>query len=599
MNEETSTMSAAPTPPPVPPVRKSKNLKWLIVVLIVVILGAVGTWYFMQYNDNSSTENNLEPTPTPTPTSTTEPTPTQTPTDDFTTQINDILPAKQATGYPEPRVSGVVTWHTPTNQPALVNALAVSGKEKQIIVTEVGKFNSGKYKDAKIYIVFESPEGPAPIQAYRIVQPLGTGTKYTVLQKYSDEQYDGGAIDPAKITIDKTYTLSDLDPVASLTTPENKKLEIGPRPFFRPSVVFFDSTLLKFVYNDQTVGAVFTTPDSLTVYPTPTASSPNLKYDFTIFGFYVKAPDGSLVRYKYIPEIVKDDVPQVTWTNGTANTEKYTYTDVTGCGGSNYASVVKLADNELVAAGKTTSGQQIFELKDTNHPLLKSAYEQYYAPENKLAYADYVKTHPLFFWKDPFARLIKFQNSKYVPLAECGKPVIYLYPEKTTAVNVQIAPQGGFTYTEPAYGQGWNVVAQPNGVLTNQADGKTYPYLFWEGRGALYSAPAKGWVVARSDIPAFLDEKLRQLGLVDNEIKDFKEYWLQYMQKKPYYFISFLGNSAMDQIAPLHITPAPKTVIRVLMDFEGLDQPKSVQGYEIKTPTRDGFTVVEWGGVKK
>jgi hypothetical protein len=33
------------------------------------------------------------------------------------------------------------------------------------------------------------------------------------------------------------------------------------------------------------------------------------------------------------------------------------------------------------------------------------------------------------------------------------------------------------------------------------------------------------------------------------------------------------------------------------MDFKPLDKPIAVKGYTIKTPKRQGFTVVEWGGV--
>ena len=69
------------------------------------------------------------------------------------------------------------------------------------------------------------------------------------------------------------------------------------------------------------------------------------------------------------------------------------------------------------------------------------------------------------------------------------------------------------------------------------------------------------------------------------------------MQAAPYYFVTFMGNSVMDELAPLNITPKPDTIIRVLMDFTELKAPISVEGYNIRTPVRKGFTVVEWGGV--
>ena len=193
--------------------------------------------------------------------------------------------------------------------------------------------------------------------------------------------------------------------------------------------------------------------------------------------------------------------------------------------------------------------------------------------------------------------LIKFQKSEFLPVAECGKPVIYLYPEQTTKISVNISPKGGFTKTEPEYGNGWNVLATPNGQLTDISTGIIYPYLFWEGRGGIYTTPTRGFVVAEKDVHNFLVEKLTKLGLNQNEQKDFIEFWEPRMTGAPYFFVTFLGNRSMDEIAPLTISPKPDSVIRILMDFTPLQEPISVEGYDIKTPTREGFTVVEWGGV--
>ena len=53
----------------------------------------------------------------------------------------------------------------------------------------------------------------------------------------------------------------------------------------------------------------------------------------------------------------------------------------------------------------------------------------------------------------------------------------------------------------------------------------------------------------------------------------------------------------VDDLAPLSISPKPDTVIRILMDFMPLQRPILVEGFNIRTPVRKGFTVVEWGGV--
>jgi hypothetical protein len=181
--------------------------------------------------------------------------------------------------------------------------------------------------------------------------------------------------------------------------------------------------------------------------------------------------------------------------------------------------------------------------------------------------------------------------------AECGKPVIYLYPTETTKISVKLYPEGGFSYTEPVYGEGWEVSADPLGKITELVTGKVYPYLFWEGRGGIYQTPERGFVVSRENVHSFLTENLSKLGLNAKESADFQEFWEPRMKEKPYYFVTFLGNRTMKKLAPLEINPKPDTVIRLLMDFTPLDKPVKVRGYDIVTPERVGFTVVEWGGV--
>jgi hypothetical protein len=115
----------------------------------------------------------------------------------------------------------------------------------------------------------------------------------------------------------------------------------------------------------------------------------------------------------------------------------------------------------------------------------------------------------------------------------------------------------------------------------------------------MYQTPDRGFVVAQADAHNFLLEKLAKLGLNTKESADFMEYWEPKMQGSPYYFVTFMGNSTMDALAPLEVSPKPDTVIRILMDFVPLEKPIAVQGFNIRTPERKGFTVVEWGGVRR
>jgi hypothetical protein len=172
-----------------------------------------------------------------------------------------------------------------------------------------------------------------------------------------------------------------------------------------------------------------------------------------------------------------------------------------------------------------------------------------------------------------------------------------LYPEEKMQIDVELEPVGGFTYTEPVYDNGWSVIASPDGTLTNLKDGLTYPYLFWEGRGGYYQEPENYWVVEASEVESFLIGTLREYGLNDKETADFIEFWLPRMQDASYYKIGFHGTEVMNAIAPMSLSVHPDSVLRILMDFAELDAPIASNPPVIVPFEREGFTVVEWGGV--
>ena len=178
---------------------------------------------------------------------------------------------------------------------------------------------------------------------------------------------------------------------------------------------------------------------------------------------------------------------------------------------------------------------------------------------------------------------------------EMGKPVVYLYPEKEQKVFVLPKPEGGVTISEPALGDGWNVTAYPDGTIVDQSK-KVWPYLFWEGYSNL-TTPKEGFLVHQNDLNKFFDKKLSHLGLITKEIKDFKEYWLEQLNEKKYYFISFISQAELDEHAPILVEPKPDTVIRVFFDYKAADAPFAFVEQKLeKGPQRNGFTMTEWGG---
>lgn len=177
------------------------------------------------------------------------------------------------------------------------------------------------------------------------------------------------------------------------------------------------------------------------------------------------------------------------------------------------------------------------------------------------------------------------------------KPVIYLYPTEETDVTVKLDFSGELFVTYPAYDEGWDVTAYPDGTIINKSDGEEYSYLFWEGYSDLEYDFSTGFVVKGEDTEAFLKEKLKFMGLLPNEYNEFIVYWLPMMIENPYNLISFQQEAYTDN-AVLEITPTPDSIQRIFMVFKPLQEEIEIAEQKLEPFTREGFTVIEWGGGK-
>ena len=181
------------------------------------------------------------------------------------------------------------------------------------------------------------------------------------------------------------------------------------------------------------------------------------------------------------------------------------------------------------------------------------------------------------------------------PFVGVKKPVIYLYPTEKTQVSVSLEFDGRLTCTYPEYDDGWNVTAYPDGTLINQADGKEYSYLYWEGITDAQYDLSKGFVVKGEDTADFLQDKLSEIGLTPTEYNEFIVYWLPLMQDNTYNLITFQGEEYTDT-AVLHISPEPDSMLRVFMAYKPLTQYQEIEEQVFPSFERKGFVVVEWGG---
>ncbi len=178
------------------------------------------------------------------------------------------------------------------------------------------------------------------------------------------------------------------------------------------------------------------------------------------------------------------------------------------------------------------------------------------------------------------------------------KPVIYLYPEEETEVNVVLNYAGELTTTYPLYDEenGWTITAYPDGTLIDEY-GLEYNYLYWEGTSEVEYDFSSGFCVKGSEAAEFLEEALEKLGLTRKEANEFIVYWLPQLQENEYNIISF-QNEAYTGNAVLEVDPAPDTIIRVFMAYKPSSTYVDIEPQELISIERVGFTLVEWGGAK-
>ena len=321
--------------------------------------------------------------------------------------------------------------------------------------------------------------------------------------------------------------------------------------------------------------------------------------------YYLVLNDFTVVGYSLISNFSfsGDKVTLFKHLDNTQNTAQFRPIS-SGCGGDYYSSII--TDSSLLdkknLIGNSDDGFQVFQITSADSPLVQFLYKQYKVGR------DYPSAPPIISL-DQFAQApnhiiyqetngdwVILTNPEYSVQAECGKPVIYLYPEKDTQVSVKVG--ANITKSEPTYPRnGWTVLAHPNGQLDYQ--NSVYPNLFWEGTGlGIYANHAgEGFVVPQSKLISTINSHLKLQGLNTQESKDFMEFWTDKLPQTPYVRLTWLDTTDMNVLAPLSVSPRPKSVIRIFLEFEGLEKNIYLKPQKLTTINRDGFTLVEWGGL--
>lgn len=533
------------------------------------------------------------PEQTPVETPSTPTTPTTTPVSETDVKFSNITPTNTAT-FTQGHEDAIAKLYAPGNDPKTTWKDILETRFKWY---DVGEIQAAPYQGWRLVVLdLQCDDMCFSNSIYRFAWD-GTNQKLVLLQKQSvsDEE---NIFAPILSKTDPTTVLASLEVPDTIVMPDGKSVIER----ITDSEWFLSEGITKVAFTDPKVGPVYFASAGATGC------------------LYVKKGDGSVVSYSYNLNFIGN----IVWSDTTKTavpTSDYT-PNAGGCGISGRCYIVDdVNKKDLTLVAKTSSGQELYEVKNPveNISTLKTAnttqallqfdqswqtYKQSweYMPKDTrkplMTYAQFKNLHPILYWQDPLGRFSSIVQNEVKPMAECGKPVIYLYPTKTTDVHVQVGIDE-LTKTIPAYGQnGWTVRAEPNGKLYNYADRTTYPYLFWEGKKKNGISVDQGFVVERKNLKKFLSESLDKMGLNAQEKADFTDFWYERMMKntQPYFFISFLGTQDFNKVAPLTIEPKPDTLIRVFMYYHPMFKAISVRPQTLKSIPRSGFTVLEWGG---
>jgi hypothetical protein len=542
------------------PTKKRKSKKWMIIVpvLLVLIIGSGASAYYI-YSKNMQKK---------------------------TTSTNKPVAKKVVTVKTTPDI----TWI----EPKLVSSLDL--------------FDTVKYKDygldpATYYKVADTKDGG---EIYLVSSGCGIGScfyrfkqldgTYYFLKNESDEIYP--ALDYLKNTvkIDSTTTYSEL------SAPKTITLKDGATFTDAVSHTLFSGIANMQLLENTTHGGFYEQTDN---------NDNKLVYTYNR-NFYLKLADSTVREYTMnLGYYNKENyVPQVT-IGGVANTVAYANYIIPGCGSfdSTVLKDPKTDKANLSAIGTASTGETVYGISNISSPLAQEIYAVYketsdegmidpsFSSLKNLTISQFyaLNPKPVFIVPDAMGEYIVFLRNEFKGMGGCGKPVIYLYPQQETQVSVRVGAD--VTVSIPNYNQGWQVTAYPNGTIID--DGQTFDSLFWEGQGTgIYPKIDKGFVVKQANLKSTLESQLTKLGLNMKERSDFVSFWMTKLPTTPYVRLSWLMTNDMNKIAPLTITPTPQTVIRVFLDYQGLQTPITIKPQSLSSIPREGFTVIEWGGLK-
>lgn len=198
------------------------------------------------------------------------------------------------------------------------------------------------------------------------------------------------------------------------------------------------------------------------------------------------------------------------------------------------------------------------------------------------------------FYYDPVTKEVGIIETEGVGGYE--KPIVYLYPTQKTDISLTFANPSLITTSYPKFDKKWQVTAYPNGDLYD-LNGKYYYGLYWEEESNHLTNFSTGFYVLKKDAINFLEEKLSIIGLNDREKNEFIMYWLPVLEKNNRSLVYFELTEERNRYNKLIINPKPDSLLRISIHIKKVNEKVFIKEQNLSTFKRNGFTVIEWGGI--
>jgi PKD repeat protein len=186
----------------------------------------------------------------------------------------------------------------------------------------------------------------------------------------------------------------------------------------------------------------------------------------------------------------------------------------------------------------------------------------------------------------------KFLDTVLVNWTQADKPNIYLYPDSTINISVELEfPKGGEVIKSiPDYSEKWCVSIDSLGVIDEE-----YDYLFYESIQPDDWQYKTGWCIRKDSLKGFFETNMKSYNFSEKEIMDFTSYWIPKLTDNEYFKIYPQSNSQIDKLIQLNLSIQPDNTFRLFYGIIGSDEYVQINEPEMDKINRNGFFVVEWG----